>query len=142
MKIDNKGWGLTTMLLMVAVIFIALLTATFFSIRLNAMLGKQNNESEEKVQKAVNETYYIGKLNEMTIAVNNYVNDNGVILSKDKLRINLTTLVNSNYINEIYDSLSNNVCSGYSYVYLNNDNIKQVNSYLKCDNYTSIGYGE
>ena len=142
MKIDNKGWGLTTMLLMVAVIFIALLTATFFSIRLNAMLGKQNNESEEKLQTAVNETYYIGKMNEMNIAVNNYVNDNGVILSKDKLRINLTTLVNSNYINEIYDSLSNNVCSGYSYVYLNNDNIKQINSYLKCDNYTSIGYGE
>ena len=139
---DNKGWGLNTMLAMAAVILIALLVATFFAIRFNAMVGNTNNESEKKVQKAVNEAYYVNKVNELTLAADQYLDDNGIILSSEPFQIGLNTLINYDYIEPIKDYLTESRCQGYANAYLNISGIKIINSYIKCDNYTSKGYGE
>ena len=142
MKKYSNGWGLSTMLLMVGVILIALLTATFFTIRMNALLGKNNNESETKLQKAVNETYYIGKMNELTLATSRYIDDYNIDLTNGIIRINLSTLINEEYMTSIKDTITNSRCNGYSEAYINQSGIKQVNSYIKCDSYTTPNYRE
>lgn len=139
---NNKGWGLNTMLAMVAVILIALLMATFFAIRFNAMLGNSNNESEEKVQKIVNEAYYINKTNELTLAANKYLEENNIVLTSEVNQIGLNTLINYDYIDPIKDYVTDSRCQGYANAYINISGIKIINSYIKCDNYTSKGYGE
>ena len=136
----SKGWALSTMLLMVSVIVIALLTSTFFTIRMNSLLGKNNNSSETKLQKAVNETYYINKMNEMTRISERYINDFNIDLTYGVVRINLSSLIELEYISPIYDSVSNNKCNGYIEAYLNETHVRQINSFLKCDNYTTPNY--
>ncbi len=138
----SKGWGLSTLLLMIGVIIIALLTATFFSIRMNSLIGRNNNSSETKLQKVVNETYYIGKTNDMTLAADEYISDYNIDLSYGIIRISLSTLVANDYISSVKDSIDNSTCNGYSEAYINQDGIKQINSYLKCENYTSPNYRE
>ena len=130
------------MLIMIGVIIIFLLVATFFSIRLNAMVGQENNESEKKLQKTINQTYYINRINAMTEATEKYILINNVELSNDHYRLELGALVAADLMNPITDYITNNNCIGYSTAYLNEDNIKIIKSYIKCDNYTSKGYGE
>lgn len=140
MNKSSHGWGLPTLLLMICIIIIALLTSTLFVIRFNSMLGRTNNESEEKVQKVVNEIYYIGKMNELTLATNKYIDDFNINLNDGIVRIDLYTLVNSDYIDTIKDSVTKARCKGYSEAFLNRDGIKQINSYIKCDSYTTPDY--
>lgn len=140
MKKSSNGWGLPTLILMICVIIIALLTSTLFVIRFNSMLGRTNNDSENKVQKAVNETYYIAKMNELTLATNRYIDDFNVDISSGVVRIDLSTLVSGDYINSIRDSVTNSRCKGYSEAFLNQDGIKQINSFIKCDSYTTPDY--
>ena len=139
---DNKGWGLNTMILMVSVIVIALLIATFFSIRINALIGQENNETEKKVSKAINETYYINQTNKVTLATENYIDEHDLIITDTPLIIDINTLIAYEYIEPIKDYVTNNRCSAYSKAYLNKSNIRIINSYIKCDNYETKGYGE
>ena len=136
----SNGWGLSTLLLMIGVILIALLTATFFTIRINNLLGKQNNESEAKLQRAVNETYYIGKMNELTLAANKYIDDYKLDLTYGEIKIDLNELVKTKYLSTIKDSVTGSKCEGYVEAFINNNGIKQVNSYIKCDSYTTPNY--
>lgn len=142
MKIDNKGWGLNTLLIMICIIVVFLLIATYFAIRLNSFMGNQNNKSEEKVQKVINQSYYINKSNDMTDAAQKYIYDNDIKLTNNVLKISMSTLVAHNYMNAIKDSVTGNTCLGYSIAYYNENNIKIIKSYIKCDNYESKGYGE
>ena len=142
MKIDNKGWGLNTMLIMVCVIIVFLLIATYFAIRLNSMLGVENNTSENNVQKLVDQTYYINKTNAMTQAAEKYIYDKEINLTNNKIKISMATLVNFNYMDFIKDSITHNNCYGYSIAYYDESNIKIIKSYIKCDNYESKGFGE
>ncbi len=142
MKIDNKGWGLNTMLIMVCVIIVFLFIATYFAIRLNSMLGNENNESEKNVQRIVDQSYYISKANNMTEAAEKYIIDNEIKLSSNPLRINMAILVNNGYMNPIKDSITNNNCRAYSECYIDSNDIKIIKSYIKCDNYESKGYGD
>ena len=142
MKIDNKGWGLNTMLIMVCVIIVFLFIATYFAIRLNSMLGNENNESEKNVQRIVDQSYYISKANNMTEAAEKYIIDNEIKLSSNPLRISMAILVNNGYMNLIKDSITNNNCRAYSECYIDSNDIKIIKSYIKCDNYESKGYGD
>ena len=139
---DNKGWGLNTMLFMVCIILVALLLATFYAIRLNSYLGNENNESEETVKKIVDDSYYINKTNDITIAAQKYIKEYNIELTNEETKIYLSYLISYGYINNIYDKISNKPCSGYAKAYLNTDGIEIVKSYIKCDNYKTNGYGE
>ena len=137
---NTNGWGLSTLLLMIGVIIIALLTATFFTIRINSLLGKNNNSSEEKVQKVVNETYYIGKMNELKLAASKYIDDYDLDLTFGVIKIDLNELVKMNYLSTVKDSVTNAKCEGYAEGFINTSGNKQVNSYIKCDSYTTPNY--
>ena len=139
---DNKGWGLNTMLFMVCIILVALLMATFYAIRLNSILGKENNESENAVQQVVDSKYYIDKTNEITVAANKYIDNYSIELTNEETKIYLSYLISYGYIGNIYDKVSNKSCTGYAKAYLNADGVRIVRSYLKCDNYKTNGYGE
>ena len=130
MKIDNKGWGLNTLLIMICVIIVFLFIATYFAIRLNSMMGNSNNKSEEKVQRVVNQSYYINKVNELTEATEEYINDNETKLSNDVKKINMAVLVNNKYMEYIKDSVTNNKCNGYSIAYYNASNVKIIKSFM------------
>ena len=142
MKIDNKGWGLNTLILMICVIVVFLFIATYFAIRYNSMMGKQNNKSEEQVQKVIDQTYYINKENNMTSAAEKYIFDNDIKLSDFKLKISLATLISNNYMDNVVDPQTQRNCSGYTLAYINESNIKIIKSFIKCQNYESKGYGE
>ena len=142
MKIDNKGWGLNTLLLMICVIIAALLTATFFAIRMNSLLGKENNEDENKLQNVINTTYYINKENSLKSATEKYIKDMEISLTTSPLRFDVNTLISYSYIETIRDNTSNNRCGAYSVAYINSVGNQVINAYIKCDNYTTKGYGE
>ena len=142
MKIDNKGWGLNTLLIMICVIVVFLFIATYFAIRLNSMMGNKNNKSEEKVQRVVNQSYYINKVNELTEATEEYINDYDIKLTNEKKKISMGTLVDYKYIDYIRDPVTNTKCNGYSIAYYNASDIKIIKSFIRCDNYESKGYGD
>ena len=145
MKLDNKGWGMNTLIILICVIVVALLISTFFAIRLNKMIGNQNNKSEQKVEQAISKAvkdYYIIRQNRMTEAAEEYIKKEQITITKNKTKIYLSTLVSKGYTNEITDYESGRKCDGYSIAYKNPNDITIIDSYLNCDNYKTKGYGE
>jgi len=130
MKLNNNGWGIKAMLLLTSVlVFFFCLSIYFIYILYNSLdlsLGLNdeyiNNESyayyEENMIEAAEE--YIGDI-ELAL-------DNNVIIS-------LETLIELDYIDEIYDIDTNNKCDGYIDV-----KNKKLKSYISCDNYETKGY--
>ena len=140
MKLNNKGWGLGTMLIGVTIILFFLITAVFFSLRLNRMLEQNivNNDLENNVDYT---SYYVDKLNDMIVASNNYIKDNNLELdSGSYIKVDLSTLVALNYLNDVVDPVSERSCIGYTLTTKSVDNIIDIEPYLKCDNYRSKGY--
>jgi hypothetical protein len=144
MKLNNKGWGLGTMLICVAVILIFLIIAAFYTIRFNKIMGDNTGfEDTSTVEDNIITPYYVEQITKMTNAADNYINDNNIKLTMDtKERIYLSILVNNGYLEAIKDYKTDNSCDGYVVAYLDADNIKNISAYLKCDNYVSNGYGE
>lgn len=142
MKIDNKGWGLNTTIMMICVILLFLLIATFSSLKWNALMGKENNSDENRVQKVVDQAYYINRINDMTYAAEKYIKEQNITLTHEPTRIGMTLLSSYDYMHPITDYLTNNKCLGYSIAYLDSSDIKIIKSYVKCDNYESKGYGD
>ncbi len=138
---NNKGWGLSTLIICIVIIIIALLTATFFTIRLNNMLGKENNKTEKILNDKVEVNYYINKKINIKAAADKYINDFGIELTTTPIKIELKELISHKYINDVLDYETNNKCDGYAIAYLNNVDIKMIDSYIKCDKYKSEGYG-
>lgn len=141
MKLNNKGWGLNTMLLCVATILIFLIIAAFFTIRLNKMIEDLNkNDTKSNVDI---KDYIDDKLVDMISASDKYLKDTNILLERGSyLKIDLDTLIDLNYINAIKDPVTNNKCKGYTKATINADNIKDIKAYIKCDNYKSGGYDE
>lgn len=156
MKLNNKGWGLPHLLAGIAIIIAFLLVATFFTLRLNNWLEEngiakttEKNTSTEKnttTNKVIDTTaknYYVTKTNELVEATNKYITDEEITLEQDStIQIQLDLLVNHNYLNNITDYYSEKACKGYSLIYLDSNYIKEIKSYIKCDNYETEGYVE
>lgn len=138
MKLDNKGWGLATMLLCVGAILIFLLIAVFFSLRLNAMIEQNIIKNEDKIDYKY---FYLDKINDITVATNNYLEDEEIeLIHNSYVRVDLDTLVYLNYMRKVYDPISDEECSAYSISTLDENNIKDIKVFIKCDNYESEGY--
>ena len=129
-KLNNKGWGLSSMVVYTTIILIALLVATFYVIALysdldNTLYGNSNKklyeESEEKL-----ENNAIKYIKARTYDDGNYV-------------VTYEILKNANYVEKIIDNKTNKECDGYVKVEVNNSLFK-ANSYLKCDSYVTEGY--
>lgn len=135
--LNNKGWGLKAMLVIVALILIAgfisycLYMKMFGSTDIMnsaANLESKNNTSEKEV------ISYSKEETDMQEAVTKYIKNEDIDMSDvTVMYIKLSILVKNGYVKEI---TSDNVkCSGYVKV---TESSKKA--YLKCPNYTTSGY--
>lgn len=129
-KLNNKGWGLSSMIVYTSIILIALLIATFYVIALYSDLdkniyGNSNNKSFENSEEKLKSNaikYIKARTNE----------DGNYIVTYDMLK-------NADYIEKITDDKTNNECDGYVKINIKDYNY-EANSYLKCDSYVTEGY--
>ncbi len=126
MKLNNKGWGTTEMLLLSGGLLIALLVAVFFISKLygsfeNSVANRQYVDLENKLEDAAKE--YVRKEN---ISVEN------------ELRISATTLKDKNYLNSLSDNEGNS-CSGYVNVF-NSNGTKYYSAFISCPKYETANY--
>ena len=137
------------MLLGVFIIIVFLFIALYFTISLNNQLGISNNQTEDKIVKTVEDSknvvdkgYYLKKINRIYIATQSYIDVNNVVVSRTPFNINISELIDKDYLDVINDSKTGNRCDGYSKVYLDSSDIVNIKVYLKCDSYVSEGFGE
>ena len=151
MKLNNNGWGLPHLLAGIAVIVIFLIIAAFFTLRLDSELRKSGinsniSKTSDNTDTVINSDatpYYVEKITSFTSAADKYITNENIVLEKNSYqRIELATLVYYGYLNDITDYDTNNTCKGYALADLDTNDIKEIKVYLKCDNYTSKGYGE
>ena len=142
MGLNNKGWGLSELLIGIAIIIAFLLIAVFFSLRLNSMLNDISNNDNNKDKTYVDDSYYVNKISDMVIATDNYLKDNNLELEIGSyIKVDLASLIQLNYIKEdIKDYKSNIPCKGYTMSTKDSNGIVDIKGFLSCDNYVTKGY--
>lgn len=137
---DNKGWSLAEMLVMVVVLIIAgFISFCVYKKTFGAGgVGEQILDSNEstKVTTSNNDTEvicYTSIESNMIKATKKYMKENSITSSDDTLIVSLFKLENDNYIDTVVEN--NTKCSGYIEVI--NDSYR---AYLKCPNYETKGY--
>lgn len=149
MKLNNKGWGMTHLLIGIGIIVAFLLVAAFFTLRLNKILEDSGiSPTKDNITTTNTNTidstaknYYISKSNEIITATNKYLTQEDIALERDStIQIELDLLVNHDYLDDIKDYYTNKSCQGYALTYLDSNYIKEIKAYIKCDNYTTEGY--
>lgn len=130
MKLNNHGWSLTGMLFCCAVILIALLIATFFSIRLAKDLKMLEDAQTEKITPEVAEA----KIKDAALKyIESYY--------KEEIGSGTITVLASNLITENFLRKSdmiineNDVCNGYALIKKDVENNIEVKPYIKCSKY-------
>ena len=131
MKLNNKGWGLGTLIAGVGVFAIALLIVVIIVNKNLKELGLMNDNINDKkydytiLEKKVEDSAikYIDKKN---------------IEEDTTLTITIKKLEQEKYLKEIKE-LKSKKCSGYVVV-TNKNNDLNYDSYLKCNNYITLGY--
>ncbi len=162
MKLNNHGWGTKEFIFSIVAIFLLLFVIVINVHRLYDSMDvdvennnsevidnktnnntSQNNDNtiEEETEEIVyDENYYKSYQNKMIDATRNYIIYNSPDIPADGLRIDLTTLIDKNYINSLKDLIDNSVCGGYSIVSINSDTNLNIKTYLKCSNYETEGF--
>ena len=111
MKLNNKGWGLNTLLIISACLFLFLLIAAYYIYVLYGSFNKNN--------------YYKGLEEKLVDSAKKY---------NSKSKISYNKLKELGYINNLKDE-NNNECDGYV-LYDNNT----YTAYINCENYITDGY--
>lgn len=126
MKLNNRGWSTTEMLLLSGGLFIALLVAIFFISKLygSLELSTANNQ-------------YVDLENKLERAAKDYINKNNIIVT-DELRISLNTLKSGDFITDLKDKDGND-CNGYVTVVDINERY-YYSSFISCENYKTTNY--
>ena len=121
MKLNHKGWSLTEMIVLTLILALFLFAAIYYiyslysSFNINPTISYYT-DLEKQLEN--NASIYLKKY---------YQKDyNNLIITLDTLR-------NYNLGIKLIDE-DNNVCTGYVYASLT------INAYIKCPNYTTIGY--
>ena len=129
----NKGFTLVELLAVIVIL---------------AIIGGVAAISYTTITKKTEDDYYINLMDNLALSATNYFNDNRSSRpgfdNDGKLKIcskvNLKTLVDEAYIENVNDSKGNSCDLNNSYVYIKRDSNKQYvyQTYLICDNYTNI----
>jgi hypothetical protein len=144
MKLNNKGWGLATMLVCVAIILVFLLIAAFYTIRFNKYMGDNKAfEDNNTIENDLITPYYVEQITKITSAADKYIVDKNITLinGRDE-KIYIMNLITDGYLEQIKDYKTDNDCDGYVIASIDANSIKNIKVYLKCDNYVSNGYGD
>lgn len=140
LKLNNKGWSLSTMIVCTSLILFALLVATFFAIRLHSQINKisySDSASKNEEKNISLEDYYKMEADLGSAAIK-YLHELNINLSDLSYKISYETLKTHNFIETLIDTETKKECVGYVIV----DNELRYDSFIKCDSYTSEGYRE
>jgi hypothetical protein len=125
---NNEGWGLGTMLGLLAILLLGL----FYSLPLiNKNFGLQ-----DITQIGVND-YYQKQEDNLVAAANKYTSV--YLTDVDNATVTIKTLKAFNYIEPIYSYNKDSECSGYIKI-IKNGNSYNYEPYLKCPQYTTNNY--
>ncbi len=154
---NNHGWGLRDMIIYMCIFAIILI---FVAFSINALYKRIDRDSKNKPQetvvvepeekkpepeevqpRAVDYSYYHDLENKIYDATIKYLDDYPTTIENDVLKITADTLVSLGYMDELYNDIKSDKCTGFSNVYTDAvSNNYVVRSYVMCDNYTSEGY--
>lgn len=126
--LNKHGWGLREMLVLSALLIIFVLIASYY---IYVFLNSYNIESTVNNYSLLEE-----KLEEQTkIYLNDYYDE---VLTSDKLTITRSVLKSYN-LDVILEDSDGNSCSGYAVAY-KTKGIVNVDGYIKCKDYITLGY--
>ena len=140
MKNKSRGFGTEEMILGICLFIIGLLIVAFMMP--TSEIYKRNIPEEKNTSKKyeINYNYYYKLEEKMNEATRKYISDNNINLIIGELEFSLSDLSREGYIKELKDNNTKNKCDGYSVVVFNDNNYETINSYIKCDEYTTEGY--
>ena len=128
---NNKGWGLGTMLGFLAILFLGLLYS-FALINKNFVSGSINTSEAKE--------YYKTQENELAEVAKSYINNYYPNLENgNQLIVTLKTLKAYDYIDAINVYSSKDECSGYVIINKEKKNVT-YEPYLNCVKYTTNDY--
>lgn len=135
MKLNNHGWGLNEMLILVAVLLSFLLIAVFFIIQLSKDLGDTIQSINGKV------TYNDVESNIKNAAITYFEKYYDAQISNGTITITTNNLLKYKILNnkKLIPTEEDNECKGYVLVYKDNLDTK-FDSYIKCEHYETVGY--
>lgn len=152
MKLNNNGWGyrdmvIYTCIILFALIFVAISISSFYDNLVEDINSDKNNyttnndvvKGDKSDLNAVDSEYYILQENKLKNATLNYLNQYPYDLNQNIMTVTMDTLVSLGFMDKIYDQTGSRVCSGYSNVYIY-ENDYGVVSYINCSNYVTLGY--
>lgn len=154
MQLNNHGWGMRDMIIYTCVLILFLLLAAYLITALydNISVEEKTSDNNSKVETPVEEEqqpseiiiidykYYKDKETAVKLATYNYLNDVKPELTDNKIKIEIDTLIEKQYIEKIYDASGTHTCQAYSTAYLDEHEEYIVSPYIKCENYTTEGY--
>lgn len=156
MKLNDKGFGMKEMIIIMSGLLLFLLLAAYNVSKLYSSIEKSQNEAreaqkvveqkkEEEVEvpvivEKVNEEYYKNLELKFKNATLDYMNDYRYDMSSQIMSVTSDTLEGLNYISMV-DQFGNKTCDGYSNVFYDEVNEEYViKSFIRCTNYISEGY--
>jgi len=152
MKLNDHGWGMRDMIIYTCVLILFLLLAVYLVNTLyDNMAVSDSNQSHETAKKeedtdkspetpVIDYDYYKNLETKLELSTYNYLNEKKPEISTNILKINLTEIQSSGYIEKIYDQNSEKECKAYSSVSKNEYNDYVIIPFISCDNYTTEGY--
>ena len=126
MKLNNKGWGTTQMILLSGGILLALLIVVYF---ISMLYGSMDA--------SVRNRHYVELETTIESATKEYIYRNNIQIDSEK-RVSLETLINEGLIKEFNDG-NGNKCDGYVMI-TRIDVANSYKGYIKCQNYQSNNY--
>ncbi len=123
MKLNNKGWGTTEMIVISLALLIALIVSIYF---ISKLYGSFSLSNSNKI--------YVDLENNLVKATRKYVRDNDINVVTN-YRVSYELLKQNGYINELKDS-NNKDCNGYVII-TNLDSKVYYKGYVICENYVT-----
>lgn len=151
MKLNNNGWGyrdmvIYTCIILLALFFVAMSISSFYDNLVEDINSDRNNQNNNNVveenkpnSNEVDKNYYLLQESKLKDATLNYVNKYSYDLDQNIMSVSMETLVSLGFMEQIYDQTGTNKCSGYSNVYIY-ENDYGIVPYISCNNYVTLGY--
>ena len=132
MKLNNRGWGLRSMLILSAILIFFFSLAIYFIYLLYSSLSMDLKSESDYVDIL----QYEAIEDRLKLAGENYLEEINQEFTEEVV-IYIDDLVDADYIDYITDPNTDNLCEGYVSV---KDEV--VYPYINCDKYTTEGYEE
>ncbi len=149
MKLNNHGWGFREMIFYMSILVIFLFIVVFLVVRMYRQLDQRNfnisdyfpeGETTTTEKEILLYSDLEVKIKNSTVNyIKNYYEEE---LTSKKVAITLKDLKSKNLIDNLNDIKDDSSCDGYVLVSINASLDVLYYPYIKCANYTTLGYLE